>query len=91
MFACSGPTAPYVTAQSIRTGEIHAAVLGVLLVVSVAIAVTYGKRIIPLALLALLAVHPAWTISATRGDCGFYKVAMSWACTCVASYFECRR
>ncbi len=76
MFACSGPTAPYVTAQSIRTGELHAAVLGVLLVVSVAIAVTYGKRIIPLALLALLAVHPAWTISATRGIAASTK----WRC-----------
>ncbi len=81
MFACSGPGAPYAIGESIRIGQIHAAVLALLLLVSATLSLRYGRRTIPIILLAMLALHPAWTISAISGDCGHFKRDASWAFT----------
>ncbi len=78
MFACSGPGAPAAIAESIRIGYAHAAVAGGLLLASLAVA-GFGRRwVVPAALLCLLALHPAWTVSALSGDCGFVKRDLSW-------------
>jgi hypothetical protein len=84
MFACSGPGAGQAITESIRTSEIHAGVLALLLLGSIAIAYWAGKRSAAFILLALLAIHPLWTISAQSGDCGSFKVWTSWLCTGIA-------
>jgi hypothetical protein len=85
MFASSGPGVDADTAENIRTAGIHAAILALLLLVSVAITFRGRGRAVSGILLALLALHPAWTISASMGDCGFLKVAASWIVTGIAS------
>jgi hypothetical protein len=85
MFACSGPGADAAISESIRTAAIHAGVLVLLLVLSVVVAVRFRMRIVPCALLVLLAFHPVWTIS-VGGDCGGFKVVASWICTVLAGF-----
>lgn len=74
MFACSGPGAGAAIARSIEIGYTHAGVLAGLLMVSVAVFARGPRRWdVPVVLLVLLLLHPAWTISAISGDCGFFK------------------
>lgn len=74
LFACSGPGAGKAIVQSIEIGYTHAAIDGGLFVVSFVLFATGPRRwIVPAILLGLLILHPAWTISAISGDCGFLK------------------
>lgn len=85
MFACSGPGAGAAIAESIRISQIHAVVLALMLLVSAGLSRLNGKRVVTLVLLALLAIHPAWTVSALVGDCGHLKQCAVWFVTVAAS------
>ena len=70
--------------QSITIGYFCAACGGV---ATVALAYDFlrtrrVKMALPVAGLLML-VHPAWTVSATRGDCGFFKREVSYVFTAV--------
>jgi hypothetical protein len=82
LFACSGPGAGEIIAHNIVTSLVHAAVVGGLLAASLAL-FTVGprRRIVPAILFGLFVLHPAWTISAINGDCGFLKRDASWIFT----------
>ena len=74
LFACSGPGAGATIARNIELGYTNAAVAGGLLLVSLAVAALGTRRwVAPAVLAGLVALHPAWTISAISGDCGFFK------------------
>lgn len=82
MFACSGPGAGATIARSIEIGNTHAVVAGGLFLASLAV-VALGRRrwAVPTALAGLVALHPAWTIDAISGDCGYLKRDASWVFT----------
>ncbi|MBA4030517.1 MAG: hypothetical protein C0478_06450 [Planctomyces sp.] len=71
LLACSGPGAMETIYQNIAIGRMCAAIAAILVL---AMLYDYCRRpggSIPLILAALLlAIHPAWTISAIHGDCG---------------------
>jgi hypothetical protein len=78
LFACSGPGAGEAIGRSIEIGFIHAEVVGGLVALSLALLVVRPRRwLAPAVLLVLLALHPAWTVSAISGDCGQLKVLAS--------------
>jgi hypothetical protein len=82
LFACSGPGAGAAIARSIEIGYAHAAIAGGFLAASlVLLALCPQRRAIPAILTVLLALHPAWTISAIEGDCGYFKREASWVFT----------
>jgi hypothetical protein len=81
LFACSGPGAGAAIAESIRIGYDQAMLVGGLFMNSLAIAALTRQWIFPAIVLGLLAVHPAWTVSAISGDCGEFKRFASWAFT----------
>jgi hypothetical protein len=86
IFACSGPGAGETIARNIELGYIHAAVVGGMLVVSwVLFAIDPRRWIVPTIIFGLVALHPAWTISAIHGDCGFLKRDVSWVFTGIAT------
>ncbi|GEP40741.1 hypothetical protein BGE01nite_00320 [Brevifollis gellanilyticus] len=70
--------------QSITIGYFCAAFGGVA-TLALAYAFVRTRRVrftLPVAGLLML-VHPAWTVSATRGDCGFFKREVSYILTAV--------
>lgn len=73
LLSCSGPGAGAAIAESIRIGQSHASVAAGFVVVSLPVAVYSGRWSVPVVLLGLLALHPAWTVSAISGDCGEMK------------------
>jgi hypothetical protein len=82
LFACSGPGAGETIARNIGIGYTHAAIVGGMLVASfVLFAIGPRRWIVPAIILGLVALHPAWTISAISGDCGFLKRDASWVFT----------
>jgi len=84
-FACSGPGAGTLIARNTEIGYAHGSVVGVLFLISL-VAFSLAKRrwLIPAIMFGLLVFHPAWTISATSGDCGFLKRDASYAFTGLA-------
>ena len=83
MLACSGPGAGRSIARGIFIGYGCAALATA---VTVAICIMYrrrgGKAGLAWAGLALLLLHPAWTVSATHGDCGMMKRGASYLVSC---------
>src|SRR3954467_5653803 len=74
LFACSGPGAGDAIGRGIEVGFIHAEVMGGLVALSLAMLVIQPRRwLAPSVLLVLLALHPAWTVSAIFGCCGHLK------------------
>jgi uncharacterized membrane protein len=75
-----------VIARNIEMAYTHAAVAGGLFMLSLGVfAIGSRRRAVPALLLCLLAVHPAWTISALSGDCGYLKRDASWGFTVLGS------
>jgi hypothetical protein len=91
-FACSGPGAGQAIAESIAIGYTSAAIVGGLLMASLAAFAFNPRRWGASALLlGLLALHPAWTVSALSGDCGAFKCEASWFFTavgCIALVYQ---
>ncbi len=82
--ACSGPGAQENIRQATVVGWVLAGVAGLLFLVATAGAVRARRREtwLGLAVAALvLAVHPAWWLSARNGDCGSMRVTWSVAGT----------
>jgi hypothetical protein len=90
LFACSGPGADMAIARNIEIGYSHATVAGGLFLVSLGVFALGPRRwAAPAVLLCLLALHPAWTISARSGDCGHMKRDASWGFTALGSIVLC--
>ena len=82
LFACSGPGAGAAIARSIEIGYTQAEVMGGLVGISCLIlAVRPRNWLVLLLLLGMLLLHPAWTISAISGDCGYLKRYASYLFT----------
>jgi hypothetical protein len=84
ILACSGPGAAATIQQSITIGYFCAALGGV---ITLALAfdawrVRDWRFTLPTAAVMLL-VHPAWTVSAAHGDCGFFKRDVSYFFTAI--------
>lgn len=79
VMACSGPGAGQAIALNIRAGY-GCAAFGMLVTLALFYLQRFrGGRVWPFSTgLVLLAIHPAWTIRATGGDCGTLKLATSW-------------
>jgi len=85
LLACSGPGAGRAIASSILFGYVSAAIAFVLLLAAAFLYVVFlGKWHAAVIHLALLALHPAWTVSAIHGDCGFAKTQWSFVAIVVA-------
>src|SRR5436190_10626359 len=85
LLACSGEGAGETIARNIQIGYSHAGIAGGLLVVA-GILLLFNPKwwLFPSICLALFLLHPAWTVSAIHGDCGFLKRDASWAFTALA-------
>lgn len=86
VLACSGPGALIAIRQNITIGY-FAAAIGAVVVLALAYDALRTRRLrltLPSAALLLL-LHPAWTISAVHGDCGYFKRDASYYFT--AGYF----
>jgi len=86
VLACSGPGALIAIRQNIMIGHFAAAIGAVVVVALVydALRTRCLRLTLPFAAFMLL-VHPAWTISAIHGDCGYFKRDASYFFT--AAYF----
>jgi hypothetical protein len=71
LLACSGPGAAAIIGRNIAFAQQQAAVVGGITAVSLLLWVPFNRRIrYPAACLLLLSFHPAWSMSATKGDWG---------------------
>jgi hypothetical protein len=84
MLACSGPGAMGAIQQAITFGYFCAAAGGV---VTLALALdawrTRRFRFTLVMAMIMMAIHPAWTVSAVRGDCGGMKTEISFVFTTI--------
>jgi len=75
--ACSGDGAVDTIAMNIAVSFVHAKLAAIMLGASLLCLLLRHQWIVPLFLIVLVAVHPAWTISAVQGDCGGTKLLAS--------------
>ncbi len=80
--ACKGPGAMIAIQESTRIGYycVAFAVVGTLLLIRDRLVGQKPSFVLPVALVLVL-LHPAWTISARRGDCGELRVLASYVFT----------
>lgn len=78
-FACSGPGAMAFIEANTGAAFTYAAFGFILLLATVTFYFLRKKKGLPIVIfsVAVLAVHPAWTISAMIGDCGMSMVSMA--------------
>ncbi|MEE3718124.1 hypothetical protein V2H45_15395 [Tumidithrix elongata RA019] len=84
ILACSGPGAMFAIQQSITIGY-FCAVFGGVATIAIAYNFLQTRRVrftLPVAGLLML-VHPAWTVSAIHGDCGYFKREVSYVLTAI--------
>jgi hypothetical protein len=83
LLACSGfDGPPEALVRSIEVANQHAAVAACLCLASFALfTVKPTWWVIPAISVVLFALHPAWTVSAIGGDCGFLKREAACAAT----------
>lgn len=77
ILACSGPGAGQAIARSIAIGYFSAAAVAFVTIWLFRLITRTGRNWLAYCGALLFALHPAWTISAVRGDCGYTKVALS--------------
>lgn len=84
ILACSGPGAMATIQKSITIGYFCAA-FGAVVTLALAYDFVRARRVRFTLRVAglLMLVHPAWTVSATSGDCGFFKREVSYIFTAV--------
>lgn len=86
LFSCSGPGAASIMLYHTDYGYKHAIIVGILLIASLVLGLFATRyRWLPITVGALLALHPAWAMSAYRGDCGYSKASWSFAFSIGAS------
>jgi len=79
VLACSGPGAGRIISESIRIAHYCAAFGFLVLLVIFYFQRFRAGRMWPLSVsIALLVIHPAWTVSAVSGDCGDSKREASY-------------
>lgn len=87
VFACSDPEGFRLIEVHTRLSYLYAVASGVLLFVSLTVYALGPRRwLVPAIALILLAAHPAWTISAIQGDCGYGKEMMARLATGIAAW-----
>ena len=76
LWACSGPEAWRVIAQANEFAHTRAGIATAILAVSTVIWMfaRHRLRAYPALCVLAVAVHPAWSVSALRGDCGLWKM-----------------
>jgi hypothetical protein len=77
ILACSGPGAGQAIARSITIGYFSAAAVAYMTICLFRLSSRTGRYWPAYLSALLLSLHPAWTISAVRGDCGIAKVVFS--------------
>jgi hypothetical protein len=77
LVACSGPGAHRAIAEAVAFGYWSALGVGLLLVPTVARYLLRRQLRAAGVHLSLIALHPAWCVSASRGDCGGLKTQLS--------------
>lgn len=77
ILACSGPGAGQAIARNIALGYYFAAATGIIVIWLFRLRSRTGRDRPAYWGVALFVLHPAWTISAIRGDCGSAKVTLS--------------
>ena len=77
LIACSGPGASELIARNIDSANDHALLVAGALVASLLVFGLIRVKWFPLICLGLFVIHPAWTVSALMGDCGFLKVTLA--------------
>src|SRR4051812_46613159 len=90
LLACSGPGAGAAIAENIQAGFVHAVIaFGLLLISLGTLWFAHRRFVVPLVLAVLLALHPAWTISAAIGDCGDLKHSLAILFTVIGCLALC--
>ena len=85
LLACSGPRAGEIIAANTNYALFNFFAVTALAFTALWLNSQFGLLRWPmLALFGLLAIHPAWTISATKGDCGYSKATGATVLTCLA-------
>jgi hypothetical protein len=83
--ACSGPGAMRVIQENILYAREQALLVGALAVLSGGFWLLCRRiKALPILVTSLLLVHPAWTVSAVKGDCGFSKASIATSYTILA-------
>lgn len=77
ILACSGPGVGQAIARSVAIGYVSALAVAFLTIWLFRLRGRTGRDWPAYWSLGLLAVHPAWTIGADRGDCGMMKIILS--------------
>jgi len=85
MIACSGPDAGATIARNADIGNINGGVAVGICLCSIALYTLWRRGWgFPAAQVAIASFHPAWTISAIGGDCGYLLRDASYVATTVA-------
>jgi hypothetical protein len=85
LLACSGPGAGRVIAENSTYAMLQSFAVFALACTAFWLYTQLGCARWPVIVIVILfAIHPAWTISATKGDCGYTKANVATAFTCVA-------
>jgi len=86
LLACSGPGAAAIIIGNITFSRCLALIVGLLAIVSLVMWALFSHRArYPIICVLLLPLHPAWTMSASRGDCGEVMVLGSMLSMVIAS------
>ncbi len=90
LLACSGPGAMAEIAGNIAFGRILGLIAGVLAFTSFRLWCAERRRHpLPILCAVLFIFHPAWTMSATKGDCGYGLVDSAIFHNAVAAGIVC--
>lgn len=85
ILACSGPGAMRLIQDNILYAQQHALVVGAIAILSIMLWLVIRRWIVlPFCVALLLILHPAWTVSAISGDCGFFKAGAAMFVTVLA-------
>jgi len=89
VLSCSGPNTLLHIADRIAYSHEQAIILALIAIFSVVMWVILRMwKLLPISIIAMLLIHPYWSISALKGDCGRFKESAStfityYAITCV--------
>jgi hypothetical protein len=89
LIACSGPGAGVAITKSVSIGYASAGLTAVLVIRMIVLSRRHPLPLFPVfTSVILLLLHPAWTVSAVRGDCGEMKRIASYAVLAVVLFLS---